>query len=130
MAEKRTIGVLLPAVPFHLMINHYASARKMIDAGVPIALATDFNPGSAPTFSMQMVIALACRQMQIMPAEAIVASTINAAHAIGMQDKVGSLEVGKQADIIFLDIDSYPQLPYWFGHNLVSKVIKKGVIIS
>lgn len=129
MAETGTVGVLLPAVPFHLMTGHYAPARKMIDAGVPIALATDFNPGSAPNFSMQMVIALACRQMQMTPAEAIVASTINAAHAIGMDKKVGSLEIGKQADIIFLDIDNYLQLPYWFGGNLVSKVIKKGMIV-
>jgi len=130
MAEAETIGVLLPAVPFHLMTGHYAPARKMIDAGVPIALATDFNPGSAPTFSMQMVIALACRQMQMTPAEAITASTINAAHAIGMEEKVGSLEIGKQADIIILDIDNYLQLPYWFGGNLAREVIKKGVIVS
>ncbi len=130
MAETKTVGVLLPAVPFHLMTGRYAPARKMIDAGVPVALATDFNPGSAPTYSMQMVIALACRQMQMTPAETIVASTINAAYAIGMEKKVGSLEIGKQADIIILDIDNYLQLPYWFGGNLVYKVIKKGVIIS
>ncbi len=130
MADSKTVGVLLPAVPFHLMINHYAPARKMIEAGVPVALATDFNPGSAPVLSMQMVIALACRQMKMTPAEAITASTINAAYAIDMADKVGSLEIGKQADIIVLDIPNHLQLPYWLGINMINSVIKKGRKLS
>jgi len=129
LARSNTIGVLLPACSFHLMTNHYAPARKMIDAGVKVALATDFNPGSAPTISMQMVIALACRQMKMTPAEAITASTINSAYAIDMADKVGSLEVGKQADVIILDIPNHLQLPYWFGENLVETTIKKGEVI-
>jgi imidazolonepropionase len=128
MAEKKIIGVLLPGVPFHLMTNKYAPARKLIEAGVPIALATDFNPGSCPTFSMQMIIALACRQLEMTPAEAINAATINAAHALGRGDQVGSIEVGKRADIIVLDIPSHEQLPYWFGANLVARVVKNGVI--
>ena len=130
MAEKKTIGVLLPGVPFHLMTNKYAPARKLIEAGVPIALATDFNPGSCPTFSMQMIIALACRQLKMTPAEAINAATINAAYALDRGDKVGSIEVGKKADIIVLDIPNHEQLPYWFGVNLVAKVVKSGVIIE
>jgi len=130
MAEKKTIGVLLPGVPFHLMTNRYAPARKLIEAGVPIALATDFNPGSCPTLSMQMIIALACRQMKLTPAEAISAATINAAYALDRGDKVGSIEVGKGADIIVLDIPHHQQLPYWFGVNLVGRVVKNGVIIN
>lgn len=126
MADSKTIGVLLPAVPFHLMINHCAPARKIIEAGVPVALASDFNPGSAPVFSMQMIIALACRQLKMTPEEAISASTINAAYAIDMADKVGSLEIGKQADIIILNLPNYLQLPYWLGVNPVGSVIKKG----
>ena len=128
MAGKKTIGVLLPGVPFHLMANKYAPARKLIEAGVPIALATDFNPGSCPTLSMQMIIALACRQMKLTPAEAINAATINAAYALDRGDKIGNIEVGKRADIIVLDIPHHHQLPYWFGVNLVVTVIKNGVI--
>jgi imidazolonepropionase len=130
MAEKKTIGVLLPGVPFHLMTNKYAPARKLIEAGVPIALATDFNPGSCPTFSMQMIIALACRQLKMTPAEAINAATINAAYALDRGDEVGSIEVGKKADIIVLDVPRHQQLPYWFGVNLVAKVVKSGAIIE
>jgi imidazolonepropionase len=130
MAEKKTIGVLLPGVPFHLMTGRYAPARKLIEAGVPVALATDFNPGSCPTFSMQMIIALACRQLKMTPAEAINAATINAAYALDKADEIGSIEVGKRADIIVLDIPRHQQLPYWFGVNLVTRVIKNGVIME
>ena len=129
MAEKKTIGVLLPGVPFHLMTNRYAPARKLIETGVPVALATDFNPGSCPTLSMQMIIALACRQMKMTPAEAINAATINAAYALDRGDLVGSIEVGKGADIIVLNIPRHQQLPYWFGVNMIARVIKNGVII-
>ena len=129
MAGKKTIGVLLPGVPFHLMTARYAPARKLIAAGVPIALASDFNPGSCPTLSMQMIIALACRQMKMTPAEAISAATINAAYALDRGNEVGSIEVGKKADIIILDIPNHQQLPYWFGINLVERVIKNGVIV-
>lgn len=129
MAESKTVGVLLPGVPFHLAKDKYAPARRMIDAGVPTALATDFNPGSCPTLSMQMIIALACRYMKMTPEEAIVASTINAAYAIDRAHEVGSLKVGKKADIIILDIPTYLQLPYWFGMNLVETVIKNGEVV-
>lgn len=129
MARKKIIGVLLPGVPFHLMTGHYAPARKLVETGVPIALATDFNPGSCPTFSMQMIIALACRYMKLTPAEAINAATINAAYALDRGDTIGSLEVGKKADVIILDIPTHRQLPYWFGMNLVGKIIKNGKIV-
>lgn len=130
MAEKKTIGVLLPGVPFHLMTSRYAPARELIEAGVPIALATDFNPGSCPTLSMQMIIALACRQLKMTPAEAISAATINAAYAVGRGNEVGSIEVGKKADIVILNIPNHRQLPYWFGMNLASRVIKGGAVVK
>lgn len=130
MAEKKVIGVLLPGVPFHLMSAHYAPARKMIEKGVPIAVATDFNPGSCPTLSMQMIIALACRQMKMTPAEAINAATINAAYAVGRADEIGSIRARKKADIIILNIANHQQLPYWFGMNLVEKVIKNGKVVK
>lgn len=126
MTEERIIGVLLPGVPFHLMTNKYAPARKMIKGGMVVALATDYNPGSCPTESMQMIIALACREMKLSPAEAIVASTINAAYAIGRAEEVGSLEVGKKADMIILDVPNHRHVPYHFGVNLVENVIKNG----
>lgn len=126
MAEERIIGVLLPGVPFHLMTNKYAPARKMIKGGIPIALATDYNPGSCPTESMQMIMALACREMKLSPAEAIVASTINAAYAIDRAGEVGSLEVGKMADMIILDVPNHRRIPYHFGVNTVERVIKNG----
>lgn len=130
MAEKKTIGVLLPGVSFHLMTGHYAPARKLVESGVPIALATDFNPGSCPTLSMQMVIALACRYMKLTAAEAINASTVNAAYAVDRGDRIGSLEVGKQADIIILSVPDHRQLPYWFGMNLVETVVKNGRVVK
>lgn len=129
IAKSKIISVLLPGVPFHLMSDTYAPAREMIDAGVPVALATDFNPGSCPCFSMQMIIALACRYLKMSPAEAINATTINAAHAICKSKEIGSLEIGKKADVIILDIPNHEQLPYWFGHNLVEMVIKNGKIV-
>lgn len=127
MADCGTIGVLLPGTPYSLMMKEYANARKMIDSGMPIAIATDLNP-NCWTESMQWVISAACYQMKMMPAEAIVASTINAAHAINRQTKVGSIEVGKQADLIVLDVPNFEQIPYHFGVNLVETVIKKGEV--
>ena len=128
MARKGVIGVLLPGTPFCLMMRRYANARKMIDLGVPIALATDLNP-NCWTENMQFIIQLACLNMRMTPAEAITASTYNAACAIGMQREVGSLEVGKQADVLILDCPNHRFLPYHFGVNLVETVVKKGRVI-
>jgi imidazolonepropionase len=127
MAESGVIGVLLPGTPYSLMMKDYADARKMIDSGMPVALATDLNP-NCWTESMQWVISAACYQMRMMPAEAIVASTINAAHAVNRAGKVGSLEASKQADVIVLDVPNFEQIPYHFGVNLAETVIKKGQI--
>jgi imidazolonepropionase len=130
LANSSTIGVVMPAVNFHLGSSHFANARAMIDAGVAIALATDLNPGSAPCFSMPLVMALACRYQKLMPAEALNASTINAAFALGMGDSVGSLEVGKQADALILNAPDYRHLMYQLGRNLVETIIKRGTIVS
>lgn len=129
LANSDTIGVILPAVNFHLGSSHFASARSMIDAGAAIALATDLNPGSAPCFSMPFVMSLACRYQKLLPAEALAAATINAAHALGMGDRVGSLEVGKQADLLILNTPDYRHLMYQLGSNLVETVIKRGVVV-
>jgi len=129
MAEKQVMAVVLPGTTFNLREDHYAPARKMLQQGVPIALATDFNPGSCPTNNLQLIMTIACLYLEMTPAEVINAVTINAAHAIERADKIGSLEVGKQADIVIFDAPNYKYLPYRFGTNLVDKVIKKGRIV-
>jgi imidazolonepropionase len=126
LAQSSTIGVVLPAVNFNLGSTHFADARAMIDAGVALALATDINPGSAPCPSIPLVMAIACRYQRLLPAEALNASTINAAHAIGRGDQIGSIEVGKQADLLVLDAPDYQLLSYQFGANLVERVVKRG----
>jgi len=128
MAERGVIAVLLPAASFTLMTEKYADARKMIEMGVPIALGTDFNP-SCWVENQQLVIAFACRQMKLTPAEALTASTINAAHAINRAHEIGSLEAGKKADVLILDAPNHGFLGYQFGTNLVDKVIKEGKIV-
>lgn len=128
MAEAGVIATLLPGTPFCLMLKEYAPARKMIEFEIPIALATDLNP-NCWTESMQMIITLACYNMKLSPAEALTAATINSACAIDRQDQIGSIEVGKKADIIIFDVPNYNFLPYQFGVNLVSKVIKNGKIL-
>ena len=128
MVEADVIATLLPGTPFCLMSNEYAPARKMIDLGIPIALATDLNP-NCWTESMQMIIALACYNMRLSPAEALTASTINSACALQRQDEIGSLEVGKKADLIMFDVPNHNFLPYQFGVNLVSKVVKNGKVV-
>ena len=128
MAQKHVVGVLLPGTPFCLMMQQYAPARKIIECGVPVALATDLNP-NCWTENMQLIIQLACLKMQMTPAEAITAATFNAACAIGMQHTIGSLEKGKQADVLILDCPNHQFLPYHFGVNLVETVIKKGHVL-
>ncbi|MBI2673596.1 imidazolonepropionase [Candidatus Woesearchaeota archaeon] len=130
LAGKKVIGVLLPAVNFHLMSNKYAPARLMVEKGVPIALASDYNPGSSPIFNMQLVMAMACRFLKLTPAEAINAATINAAFAIDKADEIGSIETDKKADIVLYEVPSYDYIPYSFGDNLAKIVIKNGKIIK
>ena len=130
LAHSETIAVLLPAVNFHLGSHHYANARSFVEAGAAIALATDFNPGSAPALSLPLVMAIACRYQKLLPAEAINAATINAAHAIGLGDRVGSIEPGKQADLLLVDAPDYRHLVYWLGPNLVEGVVKRGRVMG
>jgi imidazolonepropionase len=120
------VAVSLPATPFGLNEVDYTPAKQILDAGGLLALATDANPGTAWGESMQFVLALACRKLGLTPAQAIAAATINAAAAIGRADEVGSLEVGKQADLLILSVGDYRHLGYRFGTNLVAYVIKQG----
>ncbi len=128
-AESDTIAVLLPGTAYSLMSESYARARKMIEEGTAIALATDCNPGSCYTESMPTIMSIACMRMKLLPSEAINAATINAACAIGRQDRIGSIEPGKQADIQICEIPDYKHLVYHFGVSHVRMVIKKGRII-
>ena len=123
------MATLLPGVPFNLGLGRYAPARRLIASGVPVALATDFNPGSCPTPNMQIILSIACSQMKMTPAEAITAATINAACSLDLADRVGSIEPGKQADIVLMDVADYRELPYFFGVNHCVMTIKKGNIV-
>ncbi|MDH3365240.1 MAG: imidazolonepropionase [Thermoplasmata archaeon] len=125
MARKQVVGVLLPGTPFSSMERDYAEARRLIELGVPIALATDLNPNCWNP-SMQFTITLACHNMKMTPAEALVASTINAAAAVGREKSIGSIEEGKAADIIVLDVPTHAHIPYRMGTNLCSLVLKGG----
>ncbi len=129
MQDAGVIAVLLPGTIFSLGMKSYARARKMIEEGLPVALATDYNPGSCNCDSMPMIVTLATLQMRMTIAEAITAATINAAYALEMGDVTGSLEAGKQADILIMDMPSYQYLPYHFGSSDVLKVFKKGKLI-
>ncbi len=129
LAGSQTVGVILPAVNFNLGSSTFAPGRAMLDAGVALALATDFNPGSAPCLSMPLVMAISCRYQRLTPAEALNAATINAAHALGLGARLGSLEAGKQADLLILSLPDYRNLAYLFGVNLVETVVKRGKIV-
>ncbi|NIO37947.1 imidazolonepropionase [Candidatus Bathyarchaeota archaeon] len=128
LADKGVIAVLLPAAAFSLMAGRYADARRMIDLGVPVALGSDFNP-SCWVENQQLVISFACHLMKLTPAEAITASTINAAHAIERGNEIGSLEVAKKADFLILDAPNHRFLGYRFGVNIVDKVFKNGRLV-
>lgn len=128
MREAGTVAVLLPGTSLTLK-KQYAPARKMVEMGIPVALATDHNPGTCTLEAMPIVIGLACLYLGLTPAEAICAATINAACALNRGDRLGSIEVGKQADIILLDIPNYRYLPYHFGVNYVRTVVKNGKVV-
>jgi imidazolonepropionase len=128
LGQGQTVAVGLPPTPFGLGHHEYTPARAIVEAGGALALATDCNPGTAWCESMQFVMALAARMMALTPAEALAAATINAAYAIGHGGQVGSIEPGKQADLLILDAPDYRHLAYRFGGNLVKTVIKRGQI--
>jgi len=129
LAKSNTVATLLPGCDFHLGFRSYAPARALIDAGAIVALATDFNPGTCPTVSMPMILSIACSQLRMTPAEAITASTINAAHAVRREKQIGSLAVGKLADLTVFDVADYREIPYYFGMNTCWMTMKRGQIV-
>jgi imidazolonepropionase len=129
LAKRDTIATLVPGANYFLGMKQYPNARRLIDAGVPVALATDYNPGTSPTVSMPMAMSLACTQMKMSPAEAIAAATINGAWALRLADRKGSLETGKDADLAVFDVADYREIPYWFGVNRCVMTIMNGRIV-
>jgi imidazolonepropionase len=129
LGKSETVATLLPGCDFHLGLKQYAPARALIEAGAIVALATDYNPGTSPTLSMPMILSLACTQMHMTPAEAITAATINAAYALRREKSIGSLEVGKQADIAVFEVAEYREIPYYFGVNHCWMTVKRGRVI-
>jgi imidazolonepropionase len=129
LADSSVYATLLPGSVFHMGLPRYAPARQLIDAGAAVVLATDCNPGTSPTCSMQMVMSLACTQMRMMPAEAITASTINAANSLGLGEVTGSLEVGKFADFLILSASDFREIPYFFGVNHVAATVRRGEVV-
>jgi imidazolonepropionase len=129
LGKSRTAAMLLPGCDFHLGLERYAPARELIDAGAIVALATDFNPGTSPTLSMPMILSLACSRLRMTPAEAIAAATINAAFSLGRDQKIGSIEVGKQADLGVFEVADYREIPYYFGVNTCWMTMKRGEIV-
>lgn len=130
VAASPVIAVGLPGTPFGLAQRDYTPAQALLAGGGAVAVATDCNPGTTWCESMQMVIALACRYMRLTPAQALAAATINAAFALGLGDRVGSLEPGKQADVLVLDVPDYRHLGYRYGTNLVAQVVKRGRFVA
>jgi len=128
LARAGTIGCLLPGTPYMLMDGRYPQARRMVQRNLPIAVATDCNP-NCWIESMQLIIGLSCMMLRLTPEEAITAATINGAYAVGRGDQIGSLDVGKSADVLVLDAPTYQHLPYRQGSNLVALVIKDGNIV-
>jgi len=130
LARSGVVATLLPGANFHLGLKDYPPARKLIDAGAIVALATDFNPGTSPTPNMQVILSVACSALRMTPAEAIAAATINAAWALRRADRLGSLEPGKQADLIVMDVGDYREIPYYFGVNHCRMTVKAGAVVS
>jgi imidazolonepropionase len=129
LGKSRTVATLLPGCDFHLGWKEYAPARKLIEAGAVVALATDYNPGTSPTMSMPMILSLACTQLRMTPEEAIAAATINGAYALRREKKAGSLEIGKQADLAVFEVEDYREIPYYFGMQRCWMTVKSGEII-
>ncbi len=126
LAAGETVATLLPGANYFLATRKYPPARKLIDAGAAVALATDYNPGTSPTISMPMALSLACTQMRMTVEEALTAATINGACALELDGRKGSVEVGKDADLAFFELDDYRELPYWFGANHCAAVMMGG----
>jgi imidazolonepropionase len=130
LAQRDTVATLVPGANYFLGRKEYPNARRMIDAGVPVALATDYNPGTSPTVSMPMAMSLACTHMKMSPAEAIAAATINGAWALRAAERKGSLEPGKDADLAIFSLQDYREIPYWFGANHCTMTVLSGVVAA
>jgi len=130
LVKRDTIATFVPGANYFLGLNRYPDARRLIDAGVPVALATDYNPGSSPTPSMPFVLSLACTHMKMTPAEAIAAATINGAWALRLAARKGSVEPGKDADLAIFDVGDYRELAYWFGVNRCDTTLLQGVPLA
>ena len=130
LAQRDTIATLVPGANYFLGLDRFPPARKLIDAGVPLALATDYNPGSSPTPSMPFVLSLACTHMKMSPAEAISAATINGAWALRLAQRKGSIEPGKDADLAVFEADDYREIPYWFASNRCAFTVLNGILIA
>jgi imidazolonepropionase len=130
MAKRDTVATLVPGANYFLGLKTYPDARRLIDAGVPVALATDYNPGTSPLISMPMAMSLACTHMKMSPAEAIAAATINGAAALRLMDRKGSIEPGKDADLAVFNVQDYREIPYWFGANRCAFSVLNGVVVS
>jgi imidazolonepropionase len=129
LREIGVVPVLLPGADFFIRAAKYADARAMIAAGLPVAISTDFNPGTCMTENLAMIMTLACLHLRMTPAEALVAATLHAAKAIAKGNRIGSLEVGKQADLVIWNAQAVEEIPYHFAVNLVHQVIKKGRVV-
>ena len=129
LGKSETVATLLPGCDFHLGLKQYAPARALIEAGAIVSLATDYNPGTSPTLSMPMILSLACTQLRMTPAEAIAATTINAAYSLRREKTIGSLEVGKQADLAVFAVADYREIPYYFGVSRCWMTVKRGRVI-
>lgn len=130
LARQDTVATFVPGANYFLGLSEYPSAREFIDAGVPVGLATDYNPGSSPTASMPFVMSLACTHMKMSPAESIAAATINGAWALRMQSRKGSIEPGKDADLAVFDVENYREVPYWFASNRCAFTVLNGVLVA
>ena len=130
LAKHDTVATLVPGANYFLGMTAYPPARKLIDAGAPVALATDYNPGTSPTLSMPMAMSLACTHMRMSPAEAIAAATVNGAWALRIADRKGSIEPGKDADLAVFDVEDYREIPYWFGANRCAMTLMNGTLTS
>jgi imidazolonepropionase len=127
LAQADTVATFVPGANYFLGMSQYTDARRFIESGVAVALATDYNPGSSPTLSMPMAMSLSCTHMKMSPAEAIAAATINGAWALRWADRKGSVEAGKDADLAVFDVSDYREIPYWFGDNRCAITIMHGV---
>ncbi len=130
IARRDTIATLLPGANYFLGLKDYPPARRLVDAGVAVALATDYNPGTSPTLSMPFILSLACTHMKMRPAEAIAAATINGAHALRLADRKGSIEPGKDADLAVFDVKDYREVPYWFGSTPSDTTVIAGEVFE